>query len=529
MYSTKICFTGPTNNNYVINNFKIIILHEEDIIDIIVKKIYCKNKIELHELKVVYDDSDLSIDCVHIIGSEQPVMSIIFSGIQLRNPEFMFQSGKINYRQAQDLTTVSFDRTHSSNVLPMINYIGSMINRIKKKVSDHSRDDLTHNQIIVFNIYRSDGIYIYSGYKFGIQILQATINLTTKTASNIVSNITMNNYLLASTNIQTLSENKTTINSLRINLDPEIFDQINYLIGTLTLNTDITHVYNQNIPQNVLDKIQEALSNSIMSDSINDLEDHLDTITSNLLSESTDKIIFPIVNILTESIDNLRSIILDDYQNNDTSNTPNDKFTINIDSTHINLFEKMNETPKPFSHIIIKKTQIICLTKTIQEINMNPVIQSDNYKRTNIQTSYKLYIDKMAIIDTMAIEPEWKYFIKLPQKAINIHVILFNDLAKAYVQVSPIVINIREETLIKLLAFISNSYQMPSHQSSQSSQSSQSTQSPPNPHQILIEKFILSEINAVINYYPIIFKKFDNGSSNLTIRDFKLNFTLNNL
>ncbi|BCS82900.1 hypothetical protein QLL95_gp1223 [Cotonvirus japonicus] len=509
------------NKNLCVRGLKLCVLHEQDVIDISINEILSGTNIELFNVEIDYDGIKVNIN--NFIVKEK---QLIFNNIIITKSKIKFSSGKIIYDYQND-NIVSFYKTTTTNIIELTDLTKQIITIIKNKIEPDENPTIKKSSIII-NIYDSCTKYSISNINFDIIVHNAIIYLSDRRVTNILLDLIMNDYLIISTNILNITSDDINITTLKIYMDPIIFDQINYLFGILTPEHIKTNEYEQNIPQNVLEKIQDALSNTIVSTNINEFEKSITDITSGIINNfiNENQSMDPFVKILTDSIHNLEEIIFDDYQNIIPENNTN-IIQLKIESMHVNLFDKMakyfSKEKYPVLLCLIMRNLLLEKNSVMENyVSDNIIIQTitdiEQKNSQNVKTTYNVNVNKIAVIDVNSKDLMWKYFIKFSDKSlrsvpvdkqINQNVIQFtlitqNDTIKCDLKISPFIANIKEETLIRLLAFVSNNHH--TH----------------NNKPIFIEKFNISEINATINYYPIIFKKIDNNTSNLSIKDFKI-------
>jgi hypothetical protein len=141
---------------------------------------------------------------------------------------------------------------------------------------------------------------------------------------------------------------------------------------------------------------------------------------------------------------------------------------------------------------------------------MKDIILKKFVEKTNIGTlidTYMLQIRSGAIIDTTSTDPEWKYFVKFSTNNIlNVNVnIQERTTLKINILVAPIIANIREETLLRLLAFFSNSHHVPEDSSI-----------------FDIEHFKINALKISISYYPLIIKNIDPSANIFSLKNYNL-------
>jgi len=526
-----------------INDISTNIVYGDDIFKIDTNSIIIGNDLEIFNTKIEHGDVICIFD--KIISSNEN--KIIFIDTILQSPQFNALSKTIKVIKTNKTVDILAMHARVTNILQIINFATNTINKFTIKTEPLNttklhlpEPDLSASMmdlapsldfleevpnadptLINLGIQESGVFFEYEKVNFGVCINSANICFNTKSATDIALDILMNEYLVAKICAEYISEKYISASMIKLFLDPEIFDKFNYLFGTLTPETEKEAEPEFEISPEAIKQLQEALERSMVSQNIFQLEKTLNETTKNILSSDilTKQIIAPLINmpsikILTTTLANLRSAIIDDYnvQQNDPKGL-NLKLLIN--SIHVHLFDKLpkqktdSENSTAFLCVVIKE---ILFNKIIEEIvetkTDNPTIRimERAYSPSKIQNKYFLKIKTGAVIDTISRYPQWKYFIKFAENnMIDIGAVLCGDSLRASIYLAPLSINIREETLLRLLAFFSNSHHIPK-----------------NNKQIFIEYFYFSTVEASVNYYPIIMNQIGTGQDILTIKDFKL-------
>ncbi|AEX61357.1 hypothetical protein c7_R291 [Megavirus courdo7] len=381
-----------------------------------------------------------------------------------------------------------------SGIISFGNYINDLIEQFKsKKEPKTNNSKITKSVISKFlNIKKAQISLDYLSSKYIFIIDNTKICLSDKSIIDTSAHIFIDNYLISKINAKYISPNNIHVIGIEFYLDPNIFDILVQSLGLLIPNNDENNL-TQYLPDDIMDKIQDALDNSIVSSNMYDLERNTNKLTESIINtyidtknKNCDK---PIITILSESVYDLKSIFIGDYKHQKS----NDNLKISLDSINIYLYDKLSiceskNQNSPFVCFVVKNISIIY--QKLLETTM----------------TYKIDIEKIALIDINCLDPKWKYFLKFTgSNAINIYLSKQYDTVKLNINLNPIILNIKEETLVRLLAYIS-----------------EIKITPTNDNIIFIEKFSMNEINLTINYYPIILKKIDAGTNNLFIKNFKI-------
>jgi hypothetical protein len=526
-------------------------VYGDDIFDIFINTICIDDEIKLNNVKIMYDDK---IGIFNNILFEKN--SVILLNSVVKSKEFDMISKLTKIIKEPSNLDIYFDSANVSNIIQIVNFITFMIEKFIPKsnepiesvqlLSEEQNDfdllasttDLSEMLILMDKedeilkplmvniIVRDSNIFSkHENIDFNVFVINGNICVTTKSATNVIADILMNGYLIARLDSKYVSTESILINSLHIFIDPEIFDQFNYLFGTLTPETSDEIEEEIEISVEGLKQLREALSRSIISKSVIDLENTLSKSTNNILQNNTiiksPHIITKIFNspsmiMLATSFANLRDIIIDEYSVEPTEEK-DVKLELFINSFHIYFFDKLVKygsgikSDVAFLCVVIKEINLKKKIECVVEENDKPFIRIIEYgnPKTKNRERYTLKIKTGAIIDVACNDPEWKYFVKFPNNnMLDANIILHGDFVRANIIVGPLTTNIREETLFRLLAFFSNSHHVPKNNNS-----------------IYIEYFNISSIDISVNYYPLILKQIGMDSNAFTLKDFKIRLT----
>lgn len=535
-----------------INNIFANIVYGDDIFNIFIDNIYIDEKIKLGNIKINYNDKNSIIENIYFDNSN----AIILEEIIVTCEEFKAKSYLTKIIKQTSKLDVYFDTANINNIIQIINFVTNIIEKFTLKydkshidqsiIKKYNNIDLSTNvsglskSLMAMNINTEDNdssepmiinLYIkntnilfkYNNIDYDVFLKNGHICITNKYACNINAEILMNGYLIAKLNAEHITNNSFLINSFRIFIDPEIFDQINYLFGTLTpeISEDIEEEIE--ITSEGLKQLQEALARSIISKSIVDMEQ---TINQNIniilqknkqknISENTINILdTPNVKILLDSFVNLRNAIIDNY-NIEHNEDKDINIKLFIKSLHIYFFNKLvkfNSNIKNNNAFLCAVFKDIIFSKKLEplpEQKHKPlirIIENSKVSKIKVRERYLIKMKTGAILDIACNDPEWKYFIKFSNhNMFNADISLYGSTMRANIIVSPFTTNIREETLFKLLAFFSNSHHPPK-----------------SSEPIYIEYFNINAIDVSVNYYPLILKQIGTVSNSLTLKDFKI-------
>ena len=556
-----------------INNIIGCIIYGDDIFDLGINKVCMGDKVIMLDAKVAYDNTVGVFDSI-IFDNENGVIftgSSINSSINSLNNSFAdandfdFDSETTQIIKTDKSLDIYFNGTTVTNIVRVINFVIEMVDKFVTKkepiksiqtiqqFKSNMSTDLSATTIdlattlysldqqvkasspymVNLHIKNSTVLLQYEEKDFDILIKQGHICITTREATDTIIDVLMNKYLILKLNANYVSSNSILIESLNVFLDPEIFDQLNYVLGTLTPeinnNNDDTEY---EISSEGLNQLRQALSKSVISHSIQDLKKSVSDET-NIIKKNHSIYVNPTIKILTKSFADLRSALIDDYCiEPDVTNDINLKVVIK--TTQINLFDKIDrqgnqlseplhgkihgqgkidkfDKPNhPFLCAIIKDTEFRKIIETIDEQEENKhmiyVFERKKYNKSKTRTRYILKIRTGAVVDMTCRDPEWKYFVKFSKdNMLHADIIMHENSIRSMINVQTLAANIREVTLLRVLAFLSHSYRAPK------------TSNP-----IYIEYFNISAINILVSYYPLVIHKLTTEPNMLTLKNHKM-------
>ena len=278
----------------------------------------------------------------------------------------------------------------------------------------------------------------------------------------------------------------------KVYLTPEIFDQLHYLIGTLVPDPETD-------PQ--VQKSKLIMSTSVLAES----PARLDVILREL---SLDKEYFgqgiasatnPKINFLLDSLSDLKGIFVNDYGNEEPQSYD---MSVYVESIHTYLTDEQSvwtyAPPEPFMCVVLSG---ISFGKENLSADKN---QSPKVKyTTQIKNAYA--------IDMQTTNTEWKHFMRqsYAENLLNVSVVTHDDIYVIKADLRTLTVNIREEILVRLLGFFSNSYKNPSPKSGMGPMA-------------FIERFEMNELSIYVNFFPMMFDENTLTANMLTLKDFRL-------
>lgn len=295
------------------------------------------------------------------------------------------------------------------------------------------------------NIYISESVIVYQSgdINFDIVVTACHCHQNFHYMTNVQINVVVNNHLLATCNSNHSTLHNFDIELLRIHVDPVMYDVINRLITTNSV----------------------ALSQTIIAETIEDME------TS--LANSIPKLLLDLTNNL-----------IDDYRQPTVSND----VTISIHAIHCYLFDKL-----PVEDT--EDTAFICII--VKDIVMKKYQEDD-------KVIYLLNVTSGAVVDLTNCKSSWKYIVKFVDDTAMLHTRLTvqDEVYRCHVHVNSPIFNIREEILLRLLAFFTIKDGVVQDKT-------------------VIEHFDINMIDITLSYYPLILQDKKLGGL-LTLKDCKI-------
>lgn len=405
----------------------------------------------------------------------------------------------------------------------------------KSDIDNSSLSIIIHAKNSGFSIIHKKQIIdnLTSEYNFNFEIKSGCIYVTDKIGTKIDLNISMNGNHISTLFIDCIDNESIDISDCKFFLDPNMFDQLNYLFGTL-------------IPENNIDDIKKSqliMSQSMMANSVDEFELVANTAVVEFIDDFyvVGEYNQPTIKLLLNSISDLHNVVINSYCAIDNNKYDTkihikaisiylfDQISYNIntelcnDKSHSIRHSKETESKNNKSHFVDrtlnepKPSKEIILTDSflcviLNEINANKlsVIDSNTLSK-NIK--YTCKISKGYAIDMSSSDTRWKYFFKSANddNLFNGIISTHDDLYKIKIDIGSLIANIREETLLRLLGFFSNSHQLPTSMKKNGSKST-----------AFIEFFNISEVNILVNFFPLILKNNNSYANMLSLKDFKI-------
>lgn len=299
----------------------------------------------------------------------------------------------------------------------------------------------------------------------------------------------VDDYYLGDVNITQIDSSFVKIEQINSYLTPEIFDQLNEIIGTLRPVTPQQAKRTANI-------IKKSMLAQTQSEFRSILQEVADDEHTGIWDTAPD-LTKPTINILVNSIRDLNSIFVDNY---DIA----DKYDLHIQIDNVQVF--LTDEDKFF----FNSEPFMCVN--LAGISFSKEILIKDPSNLYPKTKYAFRISQAYILDLQSTSTEWKYFMRQTYNDyfMDVQVLTSDDIWNIKSDLRSLTLNIKEDILIRLLGFISNSYTAPRIDS----------QSPPS--SFYIELFDINEIILTINFIPAIFKEESLGSQMITLKDFKL-------
>ncbi|XWV25599.1 hypothetical protein QJ856_gp0155 [Tupanvirus deep ocean] len=531
-------------NSFQIRNIESNIIYGDDYFHLKIDKFLVDKNTNFLGVTIVHDGTTGTMDKI-LIG-DNGIVFFINSNVLSTDFHIFSKTTKINKNDSG--VDISFNEANAVNIIQIINFVTNIIDKFTSPKPTEP-DNLITNEInnldmsasvidlsetleiiekmddkkpymVNLEIIESNLLVRYEDTNFNAIVKNANICISTKSATNVIADILINDFLLANIQSKYLSSDSIKLDKCQIFLDPETFDQLNYIFGTLTPDKQTEDESEFEISEEGLKQLHEALARSFMAKSVVDLEKSIKGTTESIFEnhKKTQQNIqifnTPQIKMLTTSFANLRSILIDDYclEQEDPKGLV---FKMVIKSLHLYLFDKLvkynsNDKNDPaFLCAIFKEIEIQKIREEVQENKNKPLIsvfEKGRKIKSNTKDKYNLHIKTGGIIDTHCHDPEWKYFAKFcKDNMFEASLIIQGDALRISIYSSPIVTNIREETFLRLLAFFSNSHHIPK-----------------NNNPLYIEYFSVSGIDIVVNFYPLLLKQIGMGPNVFTLKDFKI-------
>lgn len=409
-------------------NIDMMIVENQNIIQLNILK-YINH--ELHMVKIKYDNAILTSDNINLTN-------LIFNNVKLHELDNIFDSYAKQIIYNSNNSIINISDAHIIDITPLIKYITYVVGNLFPTKNNNPQSHLMINIINTTILNKQNKI------ELKILIKKSCIDIVNSIITDTQIDILLNDYMIGNATSSYLSEEIYVVESIRIYLDPYIFDQLNYLFGSLSKNDE------------------QCMTQTVIANSMDELESLIST------------------HSLTSSINQLHHVIINDYK---PDLKLNKICSFNIISTHIYLFN--NLTKYNAKEISAKKSAFLSII--LKDIFLKKSIDA------NLALTYNLKIISCVIVDMLCTDPKQKYLLK---KAFNdtmpitrvLFITLDNDVA-IKIATSSIAININDDTLFRILSFFSHLYKIPNtYQESY----------------ITFSKIDINQIDMIINYYPVI-------------------------
>ena len=489
----------------IIENIHANILNKNNIFNILIdniniqNQIDTQNQIDIINLRLKYDDMSISSKKISILNTKNNFNLFEFEMI---SKNFNLRSNTIQFEKTVSDLNIIFINANATNIVDIIKFITELIEQNKNNITTPIDEQIVP-LVVTLSVINSNIFLVYSTMDLKFMIKSGVFNITTKIGINISANIFMNGYLIANLNASKISATEIKIESTKIFIDPEIFGQLNYMFKTLNSNSPTKPKIERNrgisLSCSTDNKISQAdLIKSVMSQSfIVDDDIILDDVIKSMINNDKIKSGW---HVSPNIIDNYKIQIQEIIHGK-----------IIIGTTHINFYDNLapHDDNDNNNGTVNKDDQLGFACIIVKDIEIKKNIGPS-------ETKYLLKISKGTILDIECRDPEWKYFVTCLNKntLLDCSVIICDNIFKIDINLRPLNVNIREETLIRLLTFFSGSnFDKKSNVSKI----------------IFIEHFKINMIPLTINYLPLFFKRVGTIQNNLTLKDFKINLSQQNI
>ena len=444
--TSKIIFTDDECNKHLnICNLNLIIVQDPRIIEVIINKI---NHTSLSGVQVKCENNLLTCDEILCSYEKYECHNVLFINLK---KEFSVHAKKINIANMYDII---FTEATANNLSAAITAIANLV----------ASNDTAAASTLKINLQIKDSKIIYQCVTSQVNLFvhNGAVNITDKVISNADVDVILDAHLLSNISINKLTQTENVIDTVKVFVNPDVFDKINVLLGTLS---------------DAADKEEEKITQIMSQTSSAHSGFEFESCVRQVLGENSTKSLF-------ESFSNLRYAIINDYGNKKLDNIWN----VLVSSVQIYLFNTKKENP--FLSIIAKNIQVMAYQKNVDDM------------------SYEISVQTVTVVDMLCTNPKNKYFLKNTyEDDVTLAIILdmsggIDNVVKVQVELHPLTFNVNEETMLMLLSFFSNSYQNP-----------QKTE-------LLCINFCMKGIILTVNYYPSASKYINNDI--LSMQDCKL-------
>ena len=312
-------------------------------------------------------------------------------------------------------TILEFNNGKVNGLTSMIQYISSTINKLFPKNDDNNDSQILINLKKINFIHKivkpKTNMTPLIEYNIDFYVVQSMINIKNIILNNTIINIYLNTQLILTIHSSHINETEIIVQSVKTQIDPKMFDNLNYIVGSLN---------------NIDSDNQQRMTNSVIAKNIDEFDSIINSFNKNSLSES-----FHVI-----------CSIIEDYKQSDDFEKV---LSLKVSTICVNIHDNLSKLDNHFASIVVKD------------------IDFKKHVNNNI-CKYGCKIKSLAIVDLKTTNPNQKYFLK--NKFSNEipfmrSLLTINDGYHSRITMSPLLFNINEETLMHMLSFLSDSYKYP--------------------------------------------------------------------
>lgn len=451
----------------IIQNIQLKIdLKVEGIIDVNVSKLCIGKIIKLQEIFVSFQDYTLNIDLLLFsdIGKYLVIQNTKMTFLECF---IYFQRLKISWFGDNNALLIDIHHIKLSN-------LHNLLNRFQKYEKHIFSSNHESTRQIKCILHEADINIKTAQLDFNVIVSESQIDFTNKCINKLILDVFSSGALIVRLDATHLSSSRLIFNRVQFFLDPEMYDYLTYLariMGSDLKRSIDKSKYEDNVN---LDLLKDAIEGSIefsgiQSNNFEDFERMMEKSFQDIAEE------VPIV--------------------------------IKIESLQIYLFNKLS-----FYNDKQKQPAITCFI--LKEVQL--IIK---------KSEYILECNNGALIDCQSMKHEWKYliikdneskepFLILSYQTVDGHVSDVEKEVRMTLKLAPIIASIREETLIKIMKFFTDTYDILDIE--------------PMPP-IYFQFVHIHKINVRLNYYPSIIRDIAPDPNILTIYNYKFSLPENKI
>lgn len=464
-----------------VKNIKINLIYGDDCYFLTIKEIVINKNIQLKYIRCEYMNVVILIDCIDYCTNKTVINKTSING-----GNFSLDSQKIVFNEPNTVEVINAKVVQVKELIDFVKIFNA---------TDNSDSDVSPVTPFYLNFVNTSFCNKYENHQINIIIQKASVSVSDKSVENLYADISWDNCLLGKIDNASFTPERLEINEIIINLDPEIFDQINYVFGTLSKEKDDN--YTLNLSEEGINELRDALNRSVHKSSVIELKEDYQMISSDIISKFSCCKNLSLFGKLSESL-------------HSSFHLNQNRFRFVVKTVRCYLYNSMCDGQKPFLCLMTKENTIVHNKKRYHTNDHTHVkiLEDNSLQKPETLDEYSVKIKSGNIYDLSSLNTRWKNFIKFSQdEMLDVSLIIHGNELNIDIRLSPVVAFIKEETLIKLLAFFSNNHHPPKKNNS-----------------IYIKRFFINKIDIALNYNPLILKKIGLETNKLTIRNF--NFSL---